>query len=111
MFRWISFSSRCSEKIPNLELIWVDSGYSGLKFSQSIETLVQAKVEVIKRNKKKFKVLPRRWVIERTFAWLVKNRRLVVEYEQLPEMSEGMIYAAMVRLMLRRLAKTEKISE
>lgn len=92
------------EKIPNLELIWVDSGYSGPKFSRAIEQLIAAKVEVIKRNKKEFEILPRRWVVERTFAWLLKNRRLVVDYEQLPEISEAMIYAAMVRLMLRRLA-------
>jgi len=92
-----------SEKIRNLELIWVDSGYSGPKFQTRIAQLIGAKVEVIKRNKKEFEVLPRRWVVERTFAWLIKNRRLVVDYEQLPEMSEAMIYAAMIRLMLRRL--------
>ncbi len=99
-----------AEKIANLELIWVDSGYSGQKFSQSIAKLINAKVEVIKRNKKEFEVLPRRWVVERTFAWLIKNRRLVVDYEQLPEMSEAMIYAAMIRLMLRRLALLENVS-
>ena len=51
-----------------------------------------------------FVVLPRRWVVERTFAWLGRYRRLSKNYEQLPETSETMIYAAMVHIMLRRLA-------
>jgi putative transposase len=61
-------------------------------------------VEVIKRKSKGFEVLARRWVVERTFAWLVKNRRLVVDYEKHAETSETLIYIAMVRLMLKRLA-------
>ena len=53
---------------------------------------------------KGFVVLPRRWVVERTFAWLVRNRRLSKDYEYPPETEEAFVYAAMVRLMLRRLA-------
>ena len=62
--------------------------------------------EVVKRSDdtQGFTVLPRRWVVERTFAWLGRYRRLSKDYEQLPESSEAMIYAAMRRLMLRRLA-------
>ncbi len=71
-------------QIPNLELLWVDQGYSGSHFAQAIATLTQARVEVMKRLGKGFEILPRRWVVERTFAWLVQNRRLVVDYEQLP---------------------------
>ena len=52
-----------------------------------------------------FQVLPRRWVIERTFAWLVQARRLAKDYERLPDTAAAMIYAAMSRLMLRRLAR------
>ena len=52
-----------------------------------------------------FRVLPRRWVVERTFAWLSQVRRLSKDYERLPEMAEAMIYGAMSRLMLRRLAR------
>ena len=51
-----------------------------------------------------FVVLPRRWVVERTFAWLVRNRRLSKDYEFLPETEEAFVYTAMIRLMLRRLA-------
>ena len=50
-----------------------------------------------------FRVLPRRWVVERTFAWLGQSRRLSKDYERLPAVSEAMIYGAMSRLMLRRL--------
>lgn len=51
-----------------------------------------------------FQVLPRRWVVERTFSWLYQSRRLSTDYERLPETSEALIYIAMTRLMLRRLA-------
>jgi putative transposase len=53
---------------------------------------------------KGFVVLPRRWVVERTFAWLTQCRRLSKDYEVLPESSEAWIYLAMTRLMIRRLA-------
>lgn len=52
-----------------------------------------------------FKVLPRRWVVERTLAWICRYRRHSKDYEYLPESSEALIYAAMIRLMLTRLAK------
>ncbi len=63
--------------------------------------------EVVKRTEEAvgFVVLPRRWVVERTCAWLGRYRRLSKDYEQLPETSETMMYAAMVHIMLRRLAR------
>jgi len=63
-------------------------------------------LEIVKRDKdaKGFQVLPRRWVVERTFAWLCRYRRLSKDYEVLTETSEAMIYAAMVHLLVRRLA-------
>ena len=52
-----------------------------------------------------FKVLPRRWVVERTFSWLGQNRRMSKDYERLPQSSEAFVYAAMTRVMVRRLAR------
>jgi transposase len=54
---------------------------------------------------KGFEVLPRRWVVERTFSWLGQNRRMSKDYERLPESSEAFVYAAMSRLMVRRLTR------
>ena len=64
------------------------------------------RLEIVKRsdNVKGFKVLPRRWVVERTFGWLYRNRRLAKDYERKCRTSETLIYLAMTRLMLRRLA-------
>ena len=53
-----------------------------------------------------FKVLPRRWVVERTFSWIDQNRRMSKDYERLPETGEAFIYLAMSRLMARRLVRT-----
>ena len=65
---------------------------------------------IVKRTEPGFKLLPRRWVVERTFAWLGRNRRLSKDYEQLPEVSQAMVYVAMVRLMLRRLVSASCIT-
>lgn len=86
-----------------LQLIWADSGYSGPNFSSVVREICGAQVEIIKRIGSGFEVLPKRWVVERTFGWLGRYRRLSKDYELLPEVSESMIYAAMVRLMLKRL--------
>ena len=63
--------------------------------------------ERIKPGPKKFRgVLPRRWVVERTFAWIGRSRRMSKDYEYLPRSSESMVYLVMIRLMIRRLAGT-----
>lgn len=97
------------KNIERLKIIWVDQGYQGVKFQQGVKNLSSATVEVMKREGKGFQLLAKRWVVERTFAWLIKKRRLVVDYEKLPETSECFIYIAMVHLMLKRLAQ-EKFS-
>ena len=65
-------------------------------------------IEVVKRNQETqgFEVLPRRWVVERTFAWFGRYRRLSKDYEYLPRTSETMLYIAMINIMLRRLTRS-----
>lgn len=98
--------------LRRLKLIWVDSNYGG-KFVQWVQKAYGWTLEVVQhvdahkhnREKKGFVVLPRRWVIERTFGWLTRYRRLARDYEGLLLTSEVLIYAAMSSLMLRRLAR------
>ncbi len=94
-----------------LALIWADGGYSGEPFANWVLQHCGWLVEVIKRSDdtKGFVVLPRRWVVERTFGWLVRFRRLSRDYEELAETSEAMIYAAMVRIMLKRIAANSAV--
>jgi putative transposase len=93
-------------------LIWADGGYSGQPMIDWVFALAGWIFEVVKRSDdvKGFQILPRRWVVERTFAWLGRFRRLSKDYEGLPETSEAMIYAAMVRIMLRRLARNPAVA-
>lgn len=91
------------ERMPRLHLLWADGGYRG-KLINWVATTCLWLLQVGKRNDdvKGFKVLPRRWVVERTFAWLSRNRRLSKDYERLCETSEAWIYTAMIHLMLKR---------
>jgi transposase len=90
-----------------LRILWVDGGYTGEAFTQWVKELrPKLKVEVVKRSDTTagFKVLPRRWVVERTFGWLMRQRRLVRDYETNEASAEAWIYVAMIRIQLRRLA-------
>lgn len=92
--------------LPRLRLIWSDGGYEGQDFIQWVKDTYQWVWQIVKRDRqnKGFKILPWRWIVERTFAWLGRYRRLTVDYEALPASSEAFIYAAMIRIMVRRLA-------
>ncbi len=88
-----------------LRKVWVDGTYRG-KLVDWVATHCQVLLQPVLRSDdmKGFVVLPRRWVVERTFAWLTQCRRLSKDYEGLPRSSEAMIHIAMIRLMVRRLA-------
>ena len=122
------------DRLGRLSHLWVDAGYQG-RGKRWAEEVVGLSVEVVRKPQKPvpeevaerwarewakegkevdwqglmpskgFKVLPRRWVVERTFSWLGQNRRMSKDYERLPESSEAFVYAAMSRLMARRLAR------
>ena len=101
----IQLLEKIKAKFPRLEKIFADRGYQGHDFQERVQDDYNLDLEVVKRNQTKgFKVLPRRWIVERTFAWLLRYRRLTIDYEVLPETAEAFIYAAMVRIMVRRLA-------
>jgi putative transposase len=87
---------------PRLKLIWADGSYAG-KLIDWAKHLGRWTLEIVKRTEVGFAVLPKRWIVERTFAWLGKHRRLSKDYETLIESSESMIRIAMINLMLHRL--------
>ena len=90
-----------------LQLIWADGGYAGQLIEWTKKRL-HCTLEIVKRNHdlKGFHVLPRRWVVERTFGWLGRYRRLAKDYEQRTDNSEAMILIAMINLMSRRLGRS-----
>jgi len=98
-------------RLPRLRLIWADGIYAG-QLVDWVKTTCDWALEIIKRRDdiQGFQVLPRRWVVERTFAWLGKYRRLSKDYEYLPETSEAWIYAAMIHVMVRRLVRPQAAS-
>jgi transposase len=94
-------------RLPRLREVIADSAFSK-RFVEWVRRFCGWAVTITKKAAEGFVVQPRRWVVERTFAWLVRYRRLVVDFERLPESSGAMIRAAMIHLMLRRLHPTPK---
>jgi transposase len=100
---------RLAASFPSAGLIWADAGYANTIDAGLVtwaRTAISIVVQIVKRSDdvKGFQVLPRRWVVERTFGWLIRNRRLSRDYERLTSNSEAMIKIAMIRLMAIRLA-------
>ena len=99
--------SQVADWFTRLRRLWVDGGYTGESFAQWVKAhWPKIDVEVVKRSDdvQGFAVLPRRWVIERTFGWLMRHRRLVRDYERTESSAEAWIHLAMIRIQLRRLA-------
>ena len=91
-----------------MRILWADTSYNGTPFARWAKTIAGITVEVVARiSPHSFQVLRRRWVIERTFGWLMRYRRLVRDYERTTANSEAMIYWATVIIMTRRLARYE----
>lgn len=110
---------RIKERFPRLSLIRGDQGYTGPTLKKWLEEHFECSLQIIQKPRRwgrypegvepppmpAFQILPYRWVVERTFAWEGRNRRLSKDYEGLPISEEAFSYIAMIRLMLRRLAQ------
>jgi transposase len=94
----------------HIRLIWADAVYTG-KLSAWAASMKMTLCIVARRQPHTFEVLPRRWVVERTFAWISKHRRTVRDYETLPASHEAMILWAMIALMTRRLTQPAELSD
>jgi putative transposase len=109
------------DRFPRLSHLWLDAGYNGKgKGKDWAEKFLGLSVEVVRPPRRwvwfpegqepppwlGFTVLPRRWVVERTFSWIDQNRRLSKDYEKLTATSEAFIYVAMSRLLVKRLARS-----
>jgi putative transposase len=90
---------------PRLKLIWADGGYAG-KLIEWTKALGGWVLEIVKRSDDLtgFVVLPKRWIVERTFGWIGRYRRMSKDYEMLPASSEAMILIVMINMMIHRLA-------
>ena len=96
---------RTRQWFTKLKLVWADGGYAG-KLIAWVNRYYHWKLEIVKRTDdlKGFKVLPKRWIVERTFSWFNRYRRLSKDYEFDTDTSETMIYLAMIHIMVRKLA-------
>ena len=110
------------ELFPRLSHLWLDAGYNGQEKGKDwVEKVLGWTAEIVKRPRrwvrvpkdqepppypKGFIVLPRRWVVERSFSWTDQSRRMSKDYERVPETGEAFMYVAMTRLMVRRLARS-----
>lgn len=94
---------------PGLKKVWADGGYAG-ELIAWVKSWTDWLLEIVKRSDTAvgFEVLPKRWIVERTFGWLNRYRRLSKDYEYLPRSSENMVYLAMINLMLHRLAPEKR---
>lgn len=94
-------------RFPWLDLVWADAAYDAWQVKTSVAAIPVLTVEIVRRtdNLTGFHVQPRRWVVERTFSWLGRNRRLAKDYENLAATLTAFVALASIRLALKRLAR------
>lgn len=101
-----------TNRFPWLRYLFADGGYAGAKLKKALEKIGKWTIEIIKRSDaaQGFEVLPRRWVVERTIAWLNRNRRLAKDFEETIASASAWLFIASVQLFTRRIAKPENLS-
>jgi putative transposase len=118
--RLVLASSVEEDRLASLKHLWADAGYRGAGLREWITERLGLSLEIVQRRRRwvwvpkdvepeplpeGFEVIKRRWVAERTFAWITRNRRMSRDYEFLAQTTEALVYVSMIRLMLKRLAK------
>jgi transposase len=103
----MSGASRLRPLRLNLPYVFADGGYAGPKLKKALASIGRWTIEIVKRSDavKGFKLLPRRWVVERTIAWLNRNRRLAKDFEATIASAEAWLMIASFKLLSRRLAR------
>jgi transposase len=97
---------RTRRLFPFIERIFADAGYQGPKAAAAVAKTGAWRIEIVKRNElHRFVVLPKRWIVERTLAWVSHNRRLARDFERYARSVAAFIRLAMIRIMLRRLTR------
>lgn len=98
---------RIKARFPWLQLVWADGGYNARQVDAAVAKSPGLRIEIVKRNDdmKGFVVLPRRWVVERTFSWFGRNRRLAKDWENLADTLHAFVTLASIQLAIRRLAR------
>ena len=95
---------------PSSSEIFADAGYQGPKMARTIAATGCWKIEIVKRSDaKRFVVLPKRWIVERTLAWISRNRRLMRDFERYATTVAAFVRLAMIRIMLKRLDQRQAI--
>ena len=89
--------------VPTVRRIWADHAYQGEELATWVKDTFAGELEIVQKTTKAFKVLPRRWVVERTLAWLSRYRRLVRVYEKRVASSVAMIWVSSIRILLKKL--------
>ena len=94
-------------RFPWLELVWADAGYNAHQVKDAVAAVPTLRMEIVKRtdDMNGFVVLPRRWVVERTFSWFGRNRRLAKDWENLAVTLHAFVSLAAIQLGIRRLAR------
>ena len=106
------FLKQTRSRFPFVERIYADGGYSGTKTAAIVRSTGCWKIEIVKRSDAhRFVVLPKRWTVERTFAWISRNRRLMREFERYASTAVAFVRLAMIRLMLKRLTRRATVHE
>ena len=102
----IDLLRKTRSRFPFVERIYADGGYAGAKIAATVRFTGWWKIEIVKRSDThRFVVLPKRWIVERAFAWVSRNRRLMREFERYASTPAAFLRLAVIRLMLNRLTR------